>query len=117
MTFKQISKKYQKAWEMWNKYYFKKFGKQLKQYDIVEFDLSANIRDYWSQITDFMDKQGIVLEVEYSDVKEFIVVVNYKICGEWTYSRISRINTRHQAETAGLEMCFKILEGVRNETI
>ena len=25
MTFKQISKKYQKAWEMWNKYYFKKF--------------------------------------------------------------------------------------------
>lgn len=98
MTLKQISKKYPKAVSM----FFKKYGGVYTEY--------YDIRALWKEITDFMDKKKLILEVQYADYHKafyyFINDVNNNSEG-WISPNIK---SRHQAETKGLEKCFQILE-------
>ena len=92
MELLQLAKKYPKAWKQ---YYLSK--------QCEGFFADDDIREYWSYITDFMDKQGIKIYA-YPNGKSWI----YVIIGVF---RIERgLKNRQQAETKAIQKAFEILE-------
>ena len=97
MKLSQLAKKYPKAWKQ---YYLSK--------QCEGFFADDDIREYWSYITDFMDKQGIKIYA-YPNGKSWM----YVIIGVF---RIERgLKNRQQAETKAIEKAFKILEERTNK--
>lgn len=104
MKLKQLSKKYPKAWKQ---YY-------LSNYCDRYFD-DDDVRDCWRGITDFMDKQGIYIDLEYLYLRGFKYCVTYCISGELEFAHSEYYDYRKQAETKAIEKVFKILEERSNK--
>lgn len=97
MKLSQLAKKYPKAWKQ---YYLSK--------QCEGFFADDDIREYWSYITDFMDKQGIIIGITFfEEIKIFQGVLDY---GDFV-GRTDNFKSRSQAETEAIEKAFEILEG------
>ena len=99
MKFKQLGKRYPKAFDVF-------IDKMNLDYDYI---MDADVRCYWKEITDFMDKQGI------------LILINHITFGiEWRYdieilanrsvSFQRDIKSRKLAEIKAIEKAFEILE-------
>jgi len=95
MKLSQLKKKYPKA-----------FAKFEKGYDYSgTFDY--NVREWWSDIVDFMDRQGIKGEVSYNRMDvEFLATIYYG-CDMFTFDFYK---SRRASETQLIDKLFQILE-------
>ena len=99
MKLSQLQKKYPKA-----------FDKFIKRYTYTHA-LDNNIREWWSDITDFMDKQGIIITTStygrlfYGAI--YIKDIDKEVCFEWESKCVT---SRSQAETKAICKAFEILE-------
>ncbi len=112
MKMSYLKKNYPKGFKKFiiKKYKIEKSHQHSRYYSIKEIETYGNVRNFWSDIVDFMDKQGIyisVSRVSCVDKSYFVInvvsTVHYKNGG---YT----ITSRKVAETLAIKDAFKKLE-------
>lgn len=102
MKISQLKKKYPKG--------FDKFINKMKlDYDYLE---SEDIRCYWKEITDFMDKQGIIYTVKFDNITNELIPEIFEKCldGYFFKYELGRFKKNDKAETKAICKEFEILE-------
>lgn len=100
MKISQLEKKYPKG--------FDKFINEMKlDYDYLE---SEDIRCYWKEITDFMDKQGIKISLDVEDWIFYQGKISFIRDIENLFIYTPCFKFRKQAETKAIAKAFEVLE-------
>ena len=102
MKLSQLKKKYPKGFTL--------FELQFDKWYNAYIDYELDVRDEWADITDFMDKRGIYLNIHILSDGTFrsYCVVN----SDYKYKGVLDIynKSRKEAETKAIEKAFEILE-------
>lgn len=80
-------------------------------YEMMDRVKDYDVRGWWREITDFMDKEKLVIELRFDFPDRFKFIINYYEhgIGEKMYWHGSGFKNRKQAETQAIKEAFEIL--------
>ena len=107
MKFKQLGKRYPKAFDVF-------IDKMNLDYDYI---MDADVRCYWKEITDFMDKQEVIITTHYITyhLAKPCFAIDIKNTKNLILFSTILSNKRSVAETKAIDKAFEILEERSNK--
>jgi hypothetical protein len=121
MKLSQLQKKYPKAYYKFVTYFRKTQPKSMCQevYEMMDRVKDYDVRGWWKEITDFMDKQGVIIAMgvtTYTNSFHYVIWRQIKKNNGFVNGYMSDdFKFRKQAETKAIEKAFQILEGRSKE--